>query len=171
MLCDGVKVQANIGKRRSYQSSPVCVFGEVNPENHLRISWQLLPHYSIASKAIHSDTEHKAQVTAHYRMAATGVQSVSGGQAIFMAGSNNPYNYSGIGYNGVPSEPHNFQYTFDFKSMQWLTPSKLATPSMDHRGLICHNQQLLRIGGMLSQQNVSKQVLMSPLTSTQQCTQ
>ncbi len=169
VLCDGVKVQANIGKRRNYQSSPVCLFGKVNPKNHLRISWQLLPHYSISEQAAKLNKAPTA--TAHYRMAATGVSDSSEGQAIFMAGSNNPYNYSGIGYNGDPSAPHNVQYTFDFKSMQWLTPVTLDVPSMDHRGLICHHDQLLRIGGMLEQQQVSKQVLVSPLINGQKCTQ
>ncbi len=168
VLCDGVKVQANIGQRRSYQSSPVCLYGEVNPQNHLRISWQLLPHYSISTPTDQSRTTPLA--TAHYRMAATGINNTADGQAVFMAGSNNPYNYSGIGYNGSPSEPHNLQYTFDFKTMLWLAPVPLDVPSMDHRGLICHQDQLLRVGGMLKQQQVSDQILSSGLTGNQTCT-
>ncbi|GIU51956.1 kelch repeat-containing protein [Shewanella sp. KT0246] len=184
VFCDGVKVQANIGKRRSYQSSPVCLYGEINPQNHLRISWQLLPHYSVAneqaehdSQANHSLANHslannlQKTPVAHYRMAATGLKSGKSGQAIFMAGSDNPYNYSGIGYNGEPSEPYSQQYIFDFDTMQWLKPLQLETPSMDHRGLICHQGKLLRVGGMLEQQQVSKQVLVSPLLNGQKCTQ
>ncbi|MDO6620737.1 MULTISPECIES: kelch repeat-containing protein [unclassified Shewanella] len=180
VLCDGVKVQANIGKRRSYASSPVCLYGELNPENHLRISWQLLPHYSVA-KTAKSDMNKPA--IAHYRMAATGVGSNKNsnkdsdrdnnkaGYAIFIGGSDNPYNYSGIGYNGAPSTPQQYQYSFDFASNSWLTPIRLATPSMDHRGLICHQDKLLRIGGMVSEQKVSNLVLSSPLKTDQGCTQ
>ncbi|WP_144211433.1 Kelch repeat-containing protein [Shewanella donghaensis] len=180
VLCDGVKVQANIGKRRSYASSPVCLYGEVNPENHLRISWQLLPHYSVA-KTGESDLNKPA--IAHYRMAATGVNSNisnkkdndanldKAGYAIFIGGSDNPYNYSGIGYNGEPSRPQQFQYSFDFANKIWLTPTPLSTPSMDHRGLICHENNLLRIGGMLENQKVTEHVLSSPLTEQQRCNQ
>ena len=175
VLCDGVKVQANIGKRRSYAPSPMCLYGEVNPNNHLRISWQLLPHYSIAHKALANDSLNNPtksnQATAHYRMAATGVSSDKAGYALFIGGSDNPYNYSGIGYNGVPSTPQNFQYSFDFASKRWLSPTKIDTPSMDHRGLICHENNLLRIGGMLENQKVTDHVLSSPLTDQQRCTQ
>ncbi|WP_153914175.1 Kelch repeat-containing protein [Shewanella sp. TC10] len=170
VLCDGVKVQANIGKRRSYQSSPVCLYGEVNPQNHLRISWQLLPHYSVANTQKNQSVSEVNPV-AHYRMAATGINHNKGGQAVFIGGSNNPYNYSGIGYNGEPSEPNNQQYTFDFTSMQWLKPVQLTTPSMDHRGLICHQNSLLRVGGMLSGQQLSSQILSTPLQAQQSCTQ
>ncbi|WP_076539378.1 kelch repeat-containing protein [Shewanella sp. UCD-KL21] len=187
VLCDGVKVQANIGKRRSYASSPVCLYGEVNPENHLRISWQLLPHYSIAHKALANNSLNNRpdsnHAIAHYRMAATGVGSDKNsnkdtdtnnnkaGYAIFIGGSDNPYNYSGIGYNGAPSTPQQYQYSFDFASNSWLAPIKLETPSMDHRGLICHEDKLLRIGGMVSNQKVSNLVLSSPLKTNQACTQ
>ncbi|MCL1068419.1 galactose oxidase [Shewanella olleyana] len=182
VLCDGVKVQANIGKRRNYQSSPVCLYGEVNPDNHLRISWQLLPHYSVTDTQTVANTQTVAKTqksqpvsdvtpVAHYRMAATGIKHENGGQAVFIGGSNNPYNYSGIGYNGEPSEPNNQQYTFDFTSMQWLKPIQLTTPSMDHRGLICHQGSLLRVGGMLSHQKLNSQILSTPLRAEQSCTQ
>ncbi|AZG75088.1 galactose oxidase [Shewanella livingstonensis] len=166
VLCDGVKVQANINVRRSYQASPVCLFGEVNPNNHLRIDWQLLAHYSVANQ---SDTkQHLA--TAHYRMAATGIQTPNGGQIVFLGGSDNPYNYSGMGYNGKPSEPSLYKYGFDLATKQWLQPLELSQPSMDHRGVVCWQHNLLRVGGMLEQQLVSQQVLVTPLDEGQSCT-
>ncbi|MGI2172033.1 Kelch repeat-containing protein [Shewanella sp. MF05960] len=166
VLCDGVKVQPNINARRSYQASPVCLFGEISPENHLRIDWQLLPHYSSVAKQ--TETQSHAP-TAHYRMAATGIMTPKGGQIVFLGGSDNPYNYSGIGYNGQPSEPSGQQYRFDLVSKQWLTPQALAQPSMDHRGLLCWQTTLLRVGGMLVKQNVSNHVLTTTLNANETC--
>ncbi|WP_445945325.1 Kelch repeat-containing protein [Shewanella sp.] len=174
VLCDGVKIKVNLRQKRNYQASPVCLFGEISPDNHQRIAWQLIPHYSIASSlAVTRQNEHKslpsASAQAHYRMAATATSFKDSGQIIFMGGSSNPYNYNGIGYNGKPSEASNQQYSFDLKTKRWLKPIKLEQASMDHRGLICHNNQLLRIGGMTEDQQVSDKVLSSPLTQGQYC--
>ncbi|MBB1437772.1 galactose oxidase [Shewanella sp. SG41-4] len=188
VLCDGVTVQANINARRSYQASHVCLYGEINPDNHLRIDWQLLPHYSVAANIEASQsqtTESSANqsivnsvesntvttATAHYRMAATGIKTATGGQIVFLGGSDNPYNYSGIGYNGHPSEPSSYGYRFDLATKQWLTPFELPQPSMDHRALVCWQNHLLRVGGMLGHQQVSQQVLTTPLSTGQSCTQ
>jgi hypothetical protein len=188
VLCDGVKVQANINARHSYQASPVCLYGEVNPDNHLRIDWQLLPHYSVAANinaskstitesnvnqaiANTAKSNTAATATAHYRMAATGIKTATGGQIVFLGGSDNPYNYSGIGYNGEPSEPNSYGYRFDLATKQWLPPQTLSQPSMDHRGLVCWQDSLLRVGGMLQQQKVSSKVLLSTLAQGESCTQ
>ncbi|WP_282110622.1 Kelch repeat-containing protein [Shewanella algicola] len=169
VLCDGVKVQANINARRSYKASAVCLFGEINSNNHLRIDWQLLPHYSIANLPVGQSASQPNAATAHYRMAATGIMTPKGGQIVFLGGSDNPYNYSGIGYNGQPSEPGNYQYRFDLASKQWLAPQALSQPSMDHRGLLCWQHTLLRVGGMLSQQQVSDEILSVPLNNDETC--
>lgn len=173
VLCDGVKVKPNIGKRREYQGSPVCLLGKIAANNHLRIDWQLLPHYSV--KASTRTSEHKSLPTqrlqAHYRMAATGVAYQDAGQVIFIGGSSHPYNYNGIGYDGKPSSASNMQYTFDLKRQRWLKPSRVTEASMDHRGLLCYQGQLIRLGGMLAQQKVSAQVLTSSLTGEQSCLQ
>ncbi|GGB71090.1 galactose oxidase [Shewanella inventionis] len=169
VLCDGVKVQPNINARRSYKASPVCLLGEINPSNHLRIDWQLLPHYSIANLPEEQSASQSNTATAHYRMAATGIMAPTGGQIVFLGGSDNPYNYSGIGYNGQPSQPSKHEYRFDLVSKQWLTPQTLAKPSMDHRGLLCWQNTLLRIGGMLEQQQVSNLVLEAKLKPGETC--
>ncbi|WP_315902991.1 Kelch repeat-containing protein [Shewanella phaeophyticola] len=169
VLCDGVKVQPNINARRSYKASPVCLLGEINSSNHLRIDWQLLPHYSIANLPEEQSASQANTPSAHYRMAATGIMTPKGGQIVFLGGSDNPYNYSGIGYNGQPSEPGNYQYRFDLASKQWLTPQALSQPSMDHRGLLCWKNTLLRVGGMLSQQQVSDEILSIPLNNDENC--
>jgi hypothetical protein len=104
-------------------------------------------------------------------MAATGIKTATGGQIVFLGGSDNPYNYSGIGYNGEPSEPNSYGYRFDLATKQWLAPQTLSQPSMDHRGLVCWQDSLLRVGGMLQQQKVSSKVLLSTLAQGESCTQ
>jgi hypothetical protein len=171
VLCDGVKISPQIAKRRKYQASAVCLLGEISASNHLRINWQRLPHYSKAQ--ISRTNEHRslprASATAHYRMAATGVFHKGSGQIVFIGGSTNPYNYDGIGYNGRPSQGSNKQYTFDLNTKRWLNTSDVKQASMDHRGLVCYRGQLIRIGGMLAEQQVSAQVLTSPLSEGQSC--
>ena len=178
VLCDGVTVKANLNQRRSYQASPVCLFGEIKPDNHLRIDWQLLAHYSVAALTAQASTlkqppqsleSTEQTATAHYRMAATGIYTPAGGQVVFMGGSDNPYNYSGIGYNEVPSEPSAYSYRFDMATKQWLRPFKLAQPSMDHRGLLCWQNTLIRVGGMLEHQQVSQHTLTTPLNINESC--
>lgn len=157
VMCDGVTVQAQLNKSRTFSASPICVYGKIKTDNHLRIDWQLLPHYSqqVAGNLPQPDA------VAHYRMAAVGDEHNQ--QIIFIGGSNNPYNYDGIGYNGQPSGASDLMHRFDLTSHQWLPAAIVATPSMDHRGLITYKNQAIRIGGMLEKQQVSKQVLSVPL--------
>lgn len=138
IVCDGVKVIAQTEKRRTFAPSPECLMGTIYPDNHLKINWQKV--------------EHPTGV-ARYRMAATDYL----GSAIFIGGSDNPYNYDGIGYNGEPSMPSNQAWLFSFESRSWeVKASNHAT--MDHRGLININGTLITIGGMESEQQVSNKV-------------
>ncbi len=158
VLCDGVTVEAKLNQARGFTSSPVCLYGKIQAANHLKIDWQALPHYSLISSSLQDrDSTVKRAPEAHYRMAAIG--DAPNQQLIFMAGSNNPYNYSGIGYNGQPSAPSNALHRFDLKHHTWLTPMQVDQSSMDHRGLILYQKNLLRVGGMLEQQRVSDAVL------------
>ncbi|WP_259649789.1 galactose oxidase [Shewanella sp. c952] len=157
IMCDGVTVTPQINQPRTFTASPVCLYGKIKADNHLRIDWQLLPHYSqqVAGKL------PQPTAVAHYRMAAAGNELTK--QIIFIGGSNNPYNYDGIGYNGQPSSASDLMHRFDLTSHQWLPAEIVKTSSMDHRGLIIYKNQALRIGGMLKQQQVSKSVLSVPL--------
>ncbi|MGB0894380.1 MAG: Kelch repeat-containing protein [Parashewanella sp.] len=157
VLCDGVKIKINEHKKREFVSSPMCLFGEIDPNNHLNIDWRSLPHYSTASPTT-------APLKAHYRMAAAGVKQAGKlGQIYFIGGSDNPYNYNGIGYNGKPSQPSSNMFRFDLASHRWITPIKVNKASMDHRGLLIYKQNLIRIGGMTEHQHVTNQVIVDPL--------
>ncbi len=164
VLCDGVTVQARENQARTFTASAVCLYGKIKADDHLKIDWQALPHYSLSSSL--QETSKAQPPVAHYRMAATGDSKNQ--RLIFMAGSDNPYNYNGIGYNGQPSEPSNKLYRFDLKNHSWLSTIEAEQKSMDHRGLILYQNNLLRVGGMLEQQRVSDAVLTTPINDLAQ---
>ena len=154
VVCDGVKVKPLANQKRTFSASPVCLYGRIEAKDHLRIQWQAIPHFiTPLTKTTNSDD------ISYYRMAAVGVPEAShNGQIVFIGGSDNPYNYNGIGYNGKPSQPSAWLNRFDLASHQWLMPQKLAEASMDHRGLILYKQSLIRIGGMTQDQHVTDKV-------------
>ncbi|MFT4938497.1 MAG: N-acetylneuraminic acid mutarotase [Paraglaciecola sp.] len=134
LLCDGVKVQAREGKRRTFVSEPACYLGIIDPTNPHKIDWRVVKH---------------PRSSARYRMAAAGIVSTS--IIVFFGGSDNPYNYNGIGYDGVPSEPSKQLWIYDLNTQKWLV-SMGHQASMDHRGAVLVNtnekDQLITIGGM-----------------------
>lgn len=139
VVCDGVKTQANADKRRSFVAVAQCLKGTIDENNPLKIDWRTLAHPTN---------------TAHYRMAATSYN----GDIYMLAGSNNPYNYNGMGYNGKPAPASNHVWRFDTAKNSWQVMAPLDTATMDHRGLLEHDGGLYRIGGMDHQQQVSDQV-------------
>ena len=84
VVCDGVKIVVDETEQRSFAASPECFYGRIHKDEITRITWQKLPHHS---------------GTALYRAAAAGAMR-NGGEIVFAGGSDNPYNYNGIGYNG-----------------------------------------------------------------------
>lgn len=144
VVCDGVRVDVHLNKRRSYAAENACYRGEINPKNVAKISWFKVKHPTGESR---------------YRMAAKGVVNTkeNNKEIVFIGGSNNPYNYSGIGYNGQPSAPSNEVWRYNIDTATWhITTSKKAT--MDHRGLLELNGKLITIGGMGENQQVLKTI-------------
>ena len=93
LLCDGVRIQypADEGAREFLPSNQ-CWLGRIDKENHRRINWQSVP-------------PHPGK--ARYRMAATGDSS---NRVVFAGGSDNPYNFNGIGYNGAVRYPRSASF-------------------------------------------------------------
>ena len=140
VICDGVAVHAHADKRRSFAAETACYLGTIDPKQPSKIDWRTLPHPT---------------GKARYRMAATGL--ADGQKIVFAGGSDNPYNYNGIGYDGQPSEPDPMLWIFDLNKFTWsVTPSDSNT--MDHRGLLAYKGQLWVIGGMGPKQTVLSQV-------------
>jgi len=89
-------------------------------------------------------------------MAATGSMQLGG--IVFLGGSDNPYNYNGIGYDGEPSEPAAGFLFLDVASRKWQSFDSNAVPTMDHRALVEYRGQLVTAGGMLAGQKVTDRV-------------
>ena len=138
VVCDGVIVAAQAQKRRTFKAEPSCYLGMINPQQHEKIDWRTIPHPT---------------GVARYRMAAAGDESQK--RIVFMGGSDNPYNYDGIGYDGKPSGPSNKLWLYDLEKEAWSFATA-AQASMDHRGLILlpEQQKALTIGGMKENQTV-----------------
>ena len=136
LVCDGVKVVplAEPGKR-AFVISDVCYLGVIDRDDGSRIEWR--------------------QVDAHpgvplYRAAAAALN----GLLVFAGGTDNPYNYDGIGYDSNPSAPLNGVQAFDPVNEAWISLPDLAKASMDHRGLMTLDGKALIAGGMNEAQQV-----------------
>jgi hypothetical protein len=152
VLCDGVRIAYPMepGPRQFLPSSE-CWLGEVNESDVRRINWRQLDAHPGAPR---------------YRMAATGVKD----HVVFAGGTGNPYNYDGVGYNGVAAEPIAEVFSYDFESREWQYHGQAATATMDHRSLVAHAGWLYLAGGMLAGQKISNNFLRFRLpVETQPC--
>ncbi|WP_240695201.1 Kelch repeat-containing protein [Corallincola luteus] len=145
LICDGVKVAAIVDGRRQYEAERACYLGQIDNEDPAKISWQTAPHF--AGKA-------------RYRMAAIGSQQPQGKTGFyFVAGSENPYNYNGTGYDGVAAPASSRVDFFDLASGDWQQLPARSVATMDHRGLLEWQGQLLTIGGMNDKQQVIDKII------------
>jgi predicted amidohydrolase YtcJ len=137
VYCDGVAIEPHVDRRRDFVAVSDCYMGIIDSNDSRRIDWRTLP-------------PHPGK--ARYRMAATGTEAMNG--VLFVGGSENPYNYDGIGYNGEPSEPTKGSLLFDVALGRWRAIPLEGTATMDHRGLVQFGDALVSIGGMQSGQQV-----------------
>ena len=140
LVCDGVKLVVE-NEQRHFLPSAECVQGKIDLNNPTVIDWQAIPHHS---------------GMAYYRMAAAG-DGVS--KFYFVAGSDNPYNYNGIGYNNEPAQPSSDIRVYDLQKQQWSIVSNQIPASMDHRGMLKTSNGFVIMGGMLSQQVVTDDII------------
>lgn len=138
VICDGVKIEYRESPQpRAFLPSNECWKGEIDAENYRRIDWRPIePH---PGKPM-------------YRMAATG----DGASSVWFAGgSDNPYNFNGIGYNGTPSNPAKAVFRYDVANARWVSVGELGTGTMDHRGLLHRDGWFYIVGGMRAGQEVT----------------
>jgi len=97
---------------------------------------------------------------ARYRIAAgAGPLEKKAGRIYFSGGTDIPYNYDGIGYNGQPAEPSPVTFAFNDYTGKWETVSEdTPEPTMDHRGLLVTRRGLIVVGGMEKGQQVTAKV-------------
>ena len=137
LIADGVKVIKRIEGKRVYGPSDENWLGTIHQSNPKIINWEKIKKHPFKP---------------HYRMASTGVKSKK--LILFAGGSDNPYNFNGIGYDGNPSKPSNHLFGYDLISNQWKIFKNKPLASMDHRGLIENNDKLYILGGMGEKQKV-----------------
>jgi N-acetylneuraminic acid mutarotase len=119
--------------------------GDIDPDHPEVIRWRRLPPHP---------------GPALYRGAAAGV---SNRWVFFVGGSDNPYNYDGQGYDGVPSEPRAGAFAWDAQHGRWFTLPALSVATMDHRGIAILGPELFLVGGMESGQRVTRRVVRAHL--------
>jgi len=139
VIVDGVAVLGRNGDgSRRYGLVEQAWLGHIDPDDPSRLHWQRLPHHGGPPV---------------YRAAATG--SLDRGLVVFAGGANRAYNYTGIGYDGVPAEPSARVFGFDPVNEIWMGFADKPVPSMDHRGLLEAGGAFWTVGGMVEDQRVS----------------
>jgi Kelch motif len=138
---DGARRQA--GKVR-YGLEASSWAGEIDSANPLRIIWRRLP-------------PHPGPPI--YRAAAAGC----GSKVVIAGGTDNPYNYNGIGYDGVPAVPRRDVFAWDTRRGAWTTLAPAPTASMDHRALVVRGDTAVVAGGMRGSQQVTSRIERWPL--------
>lgn len=129
VYCDGVRVvPATEDAKRSFVANSGCYLGTLLDDTG-RIDWRTLPAHP---------------GTARYRMAAGAAR----GLIVFAGGTDNPYNYDGVGYDGRPSKPTSTVFAWDVAAQRWLELPPLPEASMDHRGLVNVDDTLVLVGGL-----------------------
>ena len=136
------------GKGPKYVPSSECWMGKIPTSKKAditKIEWTKLPTHP---------------GNARFRIAAgTGRPEKKGGRVYFSGGTDNPYDYNGVGYDGQPSEPSAVTFAFDLKTESWETIDE-NTPdaTMDNRGLAVTDLGLVTVGGMEKGQRVTAKV-------------
>jgi N-acetylneuraminic acid mutarotase len=146
LLCDGVALEYYRDKKRQYKAEPACYLGTVGSDAN-QIDWRIVPHPT---------------GTARYRMAGINTKVAGKDVLAFIGGSNNPYNYNGIGYNGKPSEPDAQVWLFSLAEQRWLKAAD-TTAVMDLRGVVDINGEIYSVGGMTAEQQVSSKLIKHPI--------
>ena len=96
-----------------------------------------------------------------YRAAAVGLED----WVLFAGGTDNPYNYDGIGYDGRPAQPRSQVFAYHLPSASWRLGQSLPRAMMDHRGLVDVGTHILLVGGMEEGQRVSRRVFVADRTA------
>lgn len=134
------------GDKPKYIASDECWIGKIDRHDFTKIQWSKLPAHP---------------GTARYRIAAGGSERDQ--KIYFAGGTDNPYNYNGIGYNGQPAEPSATVFAFNLRSGKWETiEADISDPTMDHRGLVVISDGLVVLGGMEKGQKVTANVAVIP---------
>jgi len=135
-------------EKPTFVSVNECWIGKIDRKDLKVIHWSKLPNHP---------------GTARYRIAAGASEKDQ--KIYFSGGSENPYLFTGIGYDGNPAEPSAMTFAFNVKTNKWETVNgNTPNPSMDHHGLVVIPEGLVVAGGMEKGQQVSARVSILPRT-------
>lgn len=137
VIADGVAVIGEENGRRVFGAVDEAWLGEIDPEDPSLIVWNRLPPHPFGPL---------------YRMAATGDEAQD--RIVFYGGSDNPYNYNAIGYDGVRAQASDVLFAYDIEKGKWLELGRSGRPTMDHRGLMIWDGAYWTLGGMNTQGEV-----------------
>jgi hypothetical protein len=112
--------------------------GRIDGADPTRITWEPVPHPPGAPL---------------YRAAG----ATFGGLLVLAGGTDNPYNYDGIGYDGAPSSPSRQLLAYDAR-VGWVSLPAPPVATMDHRTLGVAGGYVFLVGGMVDGQQVSDRV-------------
>lgn len=128
LVMGGVKAVAGTDGKRRFVASDEAWLGKVSRDTPEKIAW---------SRAV------APPVGPFYRMAAS-----QGRERIYFAGgADNPYNYNGVGYDGVPAKASDKLTAYDTAKGEWSIIGDIS-PGMDHRGLVAGDKGLYIVGGL-----------------------
>lgn len=142
VYCDGVAIEAHSDRRRDFVAVPDCFLGLIDNDDSRRIDWRTIKFHPGLPR---------------YRMAAAGIPELNA--VVFIGGSENPYNFNGVGYNGEPSQPAPGALLFNIDEQDWQVIPVEGEATMDHRGLVPFAGKWITIGGMAADQRVTDSVL------------
>jgi len=143
LYCDGAR-KNDPGKTPRYVASDECWMGKIEHRDPKRIQWTKVANHP---------------GSARFRIAAGG--SDKDEKIYFAGGTDNPYDYNGIGYDGKPAEPSPLTFDFNLHTRKWeVIDENTPDPTMDHRGLLVTHEGLVLIGGMEKDQKVTARVVL-----------
>lgn len=131
VVADGVAVIGEKNGRRQFGAVDDVWLGEIDKDDPAIIAWRKLPAHPGGPL---------------YRMAAAG--ETENNRVVFFGGADNPYNYDGVGYDGVPARPSAAIFAYDFGAEGWRVLGEADRASMDHRGLAKAGEIYYVVGGM-----------------------
>lgn len=133
-----------IGGGSKYAPTDECWMGKIDHHDRTKITWtKLPPHPGSANFRIAAGASEKHQMI------------------YFSGGTDNPYDMSGVGYDGKPAEPSPVTFAFNAHTGKWETVNEnTPDPTMDHRGLVATSEGLVVAGGMAKGQQVTAKVVM-----------
>jgi len=135
-------IHRNAAGTPPYLASDECWMGKIDHKDITKIQWTSLPEHPGAAR---------------YRIAAGVAEKEH--KIYFAGGSDTPYDYNGVGYDGRPAEPSPVTFAFDARSGQWQSVNdETPDPTMDLRGSWVTREGMVLVGGMEKGQQVTGKV-------------